>query len=184
MDNNANEPQLPPLDEIAQEECLELKTLKYKTMLQNGVPMVDNYQGNNIQQLDSYLENEKQKTNNAMENWSKLSKSVKLKKLSDYAISYGQANNYSDVEIQNLTAFFKSCVDKKRLMTVKEVTYDKENGVIKAINSLHVINTPNQSNRYTLKNTEKHVSTLKSLAPKKAVSVRKKSQEDESEDET
>jgi hypothetical protein len=64
-----------------------------------------------------------------------------------------------------LTSFLKDCLDRKKLQRVKDVTYDKTNGEVKDIPALH---HNKQSNHFTLKNTDKHVSTTRSLAPKKA----------------
>lgn len=52
-----------------------------------------------------------------------------------------------------------------KLIRVKEVTYDKENGVIRDIPALCYIKT---TKHFTLKNIDKRISTLKSLAPKKS----------------
>jgi len=52
----------------------------------------------------------------------------------------------------------------KKLNRVKDVNYDKETGIIKDIPPLCYIK---QTQHFTLKNIDKRVSTLKSLAPKK-----------------
>jgi hypothetical protein len=68
-------------------------------------------------------------------------------------------------ETKSLTAFLKDTLDKKKLSRVKDVIYDKVNGVIKEIPAL----VYTKSNKhFTLKNIDKRVSTLKSLAPKKS----------------
>jgi len=59
----------------------------------------------------------------------------------------------------------KDCLDRKKLQRVKDVIYDKTEGVIKEIPALSYTKS---SKHFTLKNLEKRVSTLKSLAPKKA----------------
>ena len=72
--------------------------------------------------------------------------------------------NLDENEAKNLVIFFKDSLDKKKLCRVKDVIYDKINGIIKEIPSL----TYTKSNKhFTLKNMDKRVSTLKSLAPKK-----------------
>jgi hypothetical protein len=71
----------------------------------------------------------------------------------------------SDEEFAKLTNFLKDCLDRKKLQRVKDVTYDKVNGEVKDIPALH---HNKQSNHFTLKNTDKHISTTRSLAPKKA----------------
>ena len=70
----------------------------------------------------------------------------------------------SDEEYAKLTNFLKDCLDRKKLQRVKDVTYDKVNGEVKDIPALH---HNKQSNHFTLKNTDKHISTTRSLAPKK-----------------
>ena len=111
----------------------------------------------------SFIENEK--NSNANEPWSKLDKTAKIKKLSIFAENYKTDHNLSDEEFAKLTNFLKDCLDRKKLQRVKDVTYDKVNGEVKDIPALH---HNKQSNHFTLKNTDKHISTTRSLAPKKA----------------
>jgi hypothetical protein len=59
----------------------------------------------------------------------------------------------------------KDCIDRKKLQRVKDVVYDKTNGSIKEIPALSYTKA---NKHFTLKNIDKRVSTLKSLAPKKA----------------
>ena len=153
-------------------ECQELKNLKYKTMLLNGVPLQETKttSSNDLSNLDKFLENEK--NNNVNEPWCKLNKTIKTKKIQEYVEVYKQQNNLNDEESGILFLFLKDCIDRKKLQRVKDVLYDKENGNIKEIPALcHV-----KSNKhFTLKNIDKRVSTLKSLAPKKGQgTIRKK----------
>ena len=61
--------------------------------------------------------------------------------------------------------YLKECINKKRLQRVKDVLYDKEEGIILSIPNL-IYNKSRQ--RYTLKRSDKRMSTLKSLGkPKK-----------------
>lgn len=143
-------------------DCQELKNIKYKTMLLNGAPLKETKSSNDLSNLDKFLENEK--NNNVNEPWCKLNKTIKMKKLQEYVIIYKEENELSDDEGESLIAFLKDCVERKKLQRVKDVIYDKENGKIKDIPALHYIKT---SKHFTLKNLDKRVSTLKSLAPKK-----------------
>jgi hypothetical protein len=143
-------------------ECQELKNLKYKTMLLNGVPLKEIKSSNDLSNLDKFLENEK--NNNVNEPWCKLNKTIKTKKLQEYVEIYKNKNNLSYEESELLFTFLKDCVDRKKLQRVKDVIYDKENGTIKEIPALCYVKT---SKHFTLKNIDKRVSTLKSLAPKK-----------------
>lgn len=143
-------------------ECNELKTIKYKTLLMNGIVWPETKSSSDLTNLDKFLENEK--NSNASEPWSKLDKTAKIKKLSVFAETYKTDHNLSDEEFTKLTNFLKDCLDRKKLQRVKDVTYDKVNGEVKDIPALH---HNKQSNHFTLKNTDKHISTTRSLAPKK-----------------
>jgi len=144
------------------DECQELKNIKYKTMLLNGNPLIETKTQNNVSNLELFLENEK--NNNSNEPWCKLNKTIKTKKLLDYVELYKKENNLDDEEAKILVIFLKDSVDRKKLCRVKDVNYDKSNGIIKDIPALTYIKS---SKHFTLKNVDKRISTLKSLAPKK-----------------
>ena len=157
-------------DIFSTNECQELKNIKYKTMLLNGVPLQEIKSSNNLSNLDKFLENEK--NNNVNEPWCKLNKTIKTKKLQEYVETYKTQNNLSEEESTLLILFLKDCIDRKKLQRVKDVLYDKENGSIKDIPALCYVKS---SKHFTLKNIDKRVSTLKSLAPKKGLgTIRKK----------
>ena len=148
--------------EIQTTNCNELKTIKYKSMILNGIPWPESKSSSDLANLDKFLENEK--FNNSNEPWSKLDKTAKIKKLILFADNYKISNNLTDIEYYQLINFFKDCLDKKKLQRVKDVNYNKDTGEIKDIPSL-CYNKP--SNHFTLKNLDKRVSTLKGLTPKK-----------------
>jgi len=143
-------------------DCQELKNIKYKTMLLNGAPLQETKSSNDLSNLDKFLENEKQ--NNSNEPWCKLNKTIKTKKLIDFVEIYSKEKNLSADESKALLAFLKDCLDKKKLARVKDVVYDKDTGTVKEIPALTYVKT---TKHFTLKNIDKRVSTLKSLAPKK-----------------
>jgi hypothetical protein len=153
MDNSSNNTQ----------ECTELKNIKYKSL---GINCNNHWNESksyiNLQNLDTFLENEK--NNNINEPWSKLDKTVKTKKLLIFAESYKKEKNIDDVEFNGLINFFKDCLDHKKLQRVKDVIYDKETGIVKDIPGLFHNKV---KNHFTIKNIDKRVSTIKSLAPKK-----------------
>lgn len=142
-------------------DCQELKNIKYKTMLLNGVPLPETKSSTNLLNLDKFLENEK--NNNINDPWCKLNKTIKTKKLQEYVERYKQENNLSDSDSELLIIFLKDCLERKKLQRVKDVVYDKEIGNVKDIPALCYVKT---TKRFTLKNIDKRVSTLKSLAPK------------------
>lgn len=142
-----------------QEECIELKNIKYKTMLlSSGNPIIETKSSSDLCNLEKFLENEK--NNNKIEPWSKLDKTMKTKKLIEYVNKYKDENSLSSEEEHLLIVFLKDCIDKKKLIRVKDVIYDKETGIIKNIPAL---NYNKQKKHFTLKNTDKRLSTLKNL---------------------
>jgi hypothetical protein len=144
------------------EECLELKNIKYKTMLLKGTPIKETKSSNNLLNLENFLENEK--NNNKNEPWCKLNKTIKIQKLLEFVEAYKKEHSLNEEEENLLVTFFKDCLERKKLQRVKDVIYDKDTGTIKNIPALHYTKS---TKHFTLKNIEKRVSTLKSLAPKK-----------------
>lgn len=152
MDSNLNN----------EEECIELKNIKYKTMLLSGTPIKETKSSNDLSNLEIFLENEK--NNNINEPWCKLDKTLKTRKLLEFVEIYKNDNHLDNEEEKLLINFLKDCLDRKKLQRVKDVIYDKTNGCVKDIPALSY----NKLNKhFTLKNLEKRISTLKSLAPKK-----------------
>jgi len=164
------------------EECHELKNIKYKTMLLNGNPLQETKSSNDLSNLDKFLENEK--NTNSNEPWCKLNKTIKTKKLLEYVEVYKKEKHLQDDEAKLLVTFLKDSLDRKKLLRVKDVIYDKNTGTIKDIPAL----TFTKSNKhFTLKNMDKRVSTLKSLAPKKGTIKNKETdikEDDGSEDDS
>ncbi len=144
------------------EECIELKNIKYKTMLLSGNVIHEIKSSNDLSNLDKFLEDNK--TKNQSEPWSKLDKTIKTKKLIIFAENYSKDKNYETDETNMLISFLKDCLDRKRLQRVKDVDYDKTSGEIKDIPALHFNKA---TKHFTLKNIDKRISTLKSLSQKK-----------------
>uniref|UniRef100_A0A6C0JKT2 Uncharacterized protein n=1 Tax=viral metagenome TaxID=1070528 RepID=A0A6C0JKT2_9ZZZZ len=184
-----NETQNKELEKPSQqEECIELKNIKYKTMLINGVALNESKASQSIHNLDKFLENEKNSSEN--EPWCKLNKTIKIKKITEYVLNdYKKNNNLDETECESLITFLKDCLDRKKLQRIKDVIYDKENGAIKEIPALTYVKT---TKHFTLKNIEKRISTLKSLPQNKSNKANKlanshktiKNKNDESDDET
>ena len=141
------------------EECIELKNIQFKTMLMTGVQLTQTKSSQNLNNLDKFLEDEKNSNEN--EPWCKLNK---IKKLIEYVEVYKNENNLNEDESEILIKFFRDCLDRKKLQRIKDVIYDKENGIIKEIPALLYVKS---NKHFTLKNIEKRISTIKSLPPKK-----------------
>ena len=145
------------------DECQELKNIKYKTMLLNGNPLQETKSSNDISNLEKFLENEK--NNNDNEPWCKLNKTIKTKKFIEFVELYKKEKDLDENECKLLIAFLKDALDRKKLQRVKDVVYDKLNGIVKEIPSLTYVKS---MKHFTLKNMDKRISTLKSLSVKKA----------------
>ena len=151
---------------LKQEECVELKNIKYKTMLMSGNMSQETKVANDMSKLDKFLEDDK--NNNENEPWTKLDKTVKTRKILAFAEKYTEDKSLTEEETAKLIAFLKDCLDKKKLQRVKDVLYDKTNGEIKEIPALLY----NKTNRhFTLKNIDKRVSTIKSLPQKNKIKI-------------
>ena len=90
------------------EQCVELKNIKYKTMLLNGNPMKETKSSENLSSLDKFLEDEK--TTNQNEPWCKLNKTIKTKKLIEFVDTYKETAGLDEEEQSQLITFFKEKV--------------------------------------------------------------------------
>jgi hypothetical protein len=151
-----------PISIVNTEECIELKNIKYKTMLLSGVPIKETKSANDLSNLEKFLENEQ--NNNKNDPWCKLDKTIKTKKLIEYVTLYKVENKLDEEESELLITFFKDCLDRKKFQRVKDVIYDKASGLIKEIPALSYTKA---TKHFTLKNIDKRVSTQKSLPVKK-----------------
>ena len=143
---------------VKNSELNELKNIKYKTSTLGA-----KITANDIDNLDLFLESEK--TANQSEPWNKLDKTTKYKKLQDFVEYYSCEKPLTEKEKEELIVFLKDAVDKKKIYKVKDIIYDKENGIIKDIPGLVYSKTEHKS--FTLKNINtKMTSTLK-VIPKK-----------------
>tara|TARA_B110000444_G_scaffold256539_1_gene293074 strand:+ start:409 stop:969 length:561 start_codon:yes stop_codon:yes gene_type:complete len=158
------------------DECIELKNIKYQTMLINNNTNSIKKSSTNISNLDNFLNQERQKQN--VQPWNKLGDGAKLKKISIFIDEYAIKNNVSASDKIKLYKYLKKCMERRKLQRVKDVQYDKEKGKIISIPGLKF---NSKSSKFTLKNIDKKGSTLKSLAPKKKIRKRKNKKEKEKE---
>jgi hypothetical protein len=141
----------------------DLKNIKYKMMVTG---MVTNSATANLDstsdsktamEVSQFLEKESRV--NKAEPWCKLNKTLKLKKMVEFSLKYKETYDLSEEEHCKLNTFLKDCLNRKKLLKVKEVVYDKVNGVILEIPVLVKNET---KNRFTLKRpVSKKVSTTK-----------------------
>tara|TARA_Y100000389_G_C17459810_1_gene520825 strand:- start:2482 stop:3021 length:540 start_codon:yes stop_codon:yes gene_type:complete len=141
------------------EECMELKNIKYKTMLQHNKAIQSNLPSSD--NISQFLE--KEKKINSKKPWTRLQKSVKLDKLQIFANDYSKQKELTKTQSKLLIDFLISSLEKKKLQRTKDIVYDSKTGKIKSIPGLSVNKT---SNKFTLKRVDKKKETLKnSLAP-------------------
>ena len=141
------------------ENCHELNSIKYKTMLLQGEITSDTKTILNIEELL-----ERETIMNKLEPWCKLNKTQKLVKLKDFSILCKKKYQLNQKEETDLYNVLYNCLEKKQLNKVRDVVYDKENGIIKSIPQLQ-FNACNK--KFHLKKCDKHVSTIKSLSVNK-----------------
>lgn len=144
------------------DECQELKNIKYKTMLLNGNTVSDNTTYANVDSVDQIIQKDNNISNENVP-WNKLDKATKINKLNAFVDKYCKENKLlSDKPI--LRKYLKECLEKKQLSRVKDVAYDKTKGIITNIPNL----TYNKkSTKFTIKKSDKRLVTSKALAPKK-----------------
>lgn len=156
---------------VEEEECIELKHLKYKSMVQGGTrkDIGGRPKSDSINTLDKYLE-DTTASNNAGR-WNRLDKTIKLQKMSEFADLYAAENKYTDEDKASLMAYLRDCLDKKKLIRVKDVDYDNEEDRLIAIPGLQYNKT---SKKHTIKNADsKRMSVLKSLPQRKTVKLKR-----------
>ncbi len=149
------------------DDCKELKSIAYKTMLMNGNNINPKYENNNSNKINNFLENDS--IAKKKESWNKLDKSEKLNKLFEYSKEYKITNSLDNSYIEKLNNFFIRCLDRKLLLKSKEVIYNIEINKITNIPNL-LLNKDN--NNFYLKKDDKHVSTIKNLPPEKKNKVK------------
>ncbi len=141
--------------------CQELQDIRFKTMFITGNGIADNHAISDIdneKNISNFLNKELIK--NKLEPWSKLNKTAKITKIKEYSNKYCIDNELDSEEKNTLEEYLLNSLDRKRLTNIKDVQYDRENGVIKNIPML----TYNSSTRkFTLKRSDKRTSTIKHL---------------------
>tara|TARA_B100001093_G_scaffold512841_1_gene583471 strand:+ start:1030 stop:1749 length:720 start_codon:yes stop_codon:yes gene_type:complete len=146
---------------IKKDDCVELKNIKYQTMLINNNIKVTDISTTHVDSINMFLSQEKE--HNIKQPWSKLGNGTKLKKINIFINEYSEKNKYNKIQQKNLQNYLKKCMERKKLQRARDVNYDINKGKIVNIPGL-LYNKNN--NKFTLKNINKIGSTLKNLAPK------------------
>ena len=155
--------------------CNELKNIQYQSMLLNANKPNQSVTNTseNMNDLDDFFK--KEKALNQSLPWIKLDKTIKHKKLNQYAKKYTTDNNLKKEDTTELGYYLKDCLERRKLQKQKDIVYDKTTGVIKHIPNLVFNKT---TRKFTLKSSDKKQSITKGLAPKTAKkTLKKKSRE-------
>tara|TARA_Y100000816_G_C25777301_1_gene407817 strand:+ start:38 stop:640 length:603 start_codon:yes stop_codon:yes gene_type:complete len=141
------------------------KELKYKSIYLNtgykGDEENNNKESCNMDIIDNYLEKEKEF--NKSQPWNKLNKTNKIDKLKDFCCRFSEENMFSDGTKDNLEKFLLKSLDNKKFTKIKDINYNKEEGLIKDIPGLSF----NKNKKvFTIKNQDNRILTSKNLAPK------------------
>jgi hypothetical protein len=155
------------------DECKQLKNMKYKNMLLNGIATVQTVHSKKAN-IDLFLEKESNLNKN--EPWNKLDKTDKIKQLTEFVNLSASNFSLTDSEIAEFKSYLIDSLDKKKLQHVKDVQYDIQNGKIILIPNLHFNPT---TRKFTFKRNEKRASTVKSLGNGKKVVSKKTAGTDE-----
>ena len=115
------------------DECLELKNIKYQTMLLNNNSKTI-YTEPNVTNIEHFLQKEKEL--NKTKPWNKLGKASKLKRINEYVDEYSVKNNIKSDNIKKLKQYLLYCLDRKRLQRQKDIVYDVKTNKIKDIPGL------------------------------------------------
>ena len=157
------------------DECNELKNITYKNrmMTKNKYDASSNTSNKpqdnhaNILNINMFLEKE-QKINKG-EHWNKLDKTEKIHQFNNFIDTIVKdTHNLTVNEVTELKSYLSNCLDHKTLLCVKDVQYDKTLGKIKLIPCLHFNQT---TRKFTLKRSDKRVSTSNSLGQGHSASV-------------
>ena len=136
-------------EQSKKEECLELKNIKYQTMLLNNNTKI--YETTpNTSNIENFLEKELEA--NINQPWTTLGKGAKLKKINEYVISYSIDKNYNEEQKKKLKRYLLSCLERKKLQKTKDVNYCIKTNKILSIPALTYNDT---SRKFTLRKNEK-----------------------------
>lgn len=143
-------------------DCHELKNLEYKNVLMYGNNLKPKAESINVSVLEELLEKESQL--NRLDLWTKLDKTDKIIKLNAYAKTLVEKYSLIKEEEKELNSYLLYILERKYISKIKDVVYNRETGKIESIPNL-IFNE--DTRRFFVRKGDKHVNTLKSLAPKK-----------------
>lgn len=147
--------------------CQELKNIEYKTLLINGNSITCSVDDTSNNCIDVMLSRESNLTKKIL--WNKIDKTNKIVIFKKFVEKQGKHYSLNDNEKDRFLKYLIDCIDRKMLLKIKDVTYDKDIGEIIDIPNL-VFNE--NTRNFNIKKSEKHVSSLRSLAPTKNKTIK------------
>ena len=116
-----------------EKSCKEYNSLKYKTMIMTGNTLDTTILNEtNETDLNKFLTNETQKNKN--QNWSKLSKTERIKKLNIYVKDVlTSQHKLNPEEVTNLKQFLYHLLERKKITKNNDISYDENTGDIQNI---------------------------------------------------
>jgi len=144
------------------DSCQELKNIAYRTMLLNGTNIKSTTNDTDSIYISEFLE--KETNNKNQETWTKLDKTRKLKILLDYGESLHKEHNLTSLQKTKLMDYLKICLERKLFNKSKDVVY---NNLLFKIEKIPTLIFNDENKTFIMKKNDKHISTIKSLAPKK-----------------
>ena len=155
------------------DECIELKNIKYRTMLLNGINTNTNENDKNskeITDIDDFLQKEMSTNKNI--SWNKLDNSKKIKYFTSFVDDFSEKNSLSDKEKQEMMKFIKTNLQRRKFQKIKDVIYDKDKQIINSVPSMIFNST---TRKFSLKRSDKKTSitTSKLIASKKRRSAKR-----------
>uniref|UniRef100_A0A6C0BRK9 Uncharacterized protein n=1 Tax=viral metagenome TaxID=1070528 RepID=A0A6C0BRK9_9ZZZZ len=172
IEDNKNEKNKKRMERIDNE--LKYKSIYLNNNYTNATPNTKNSCA--MELIDNFLEKEKE--TNKSQPWNKLNKKNKVEKIIHYCNVFSEENSFSESNNEELQRYLLKALDNKKFTKIKDINYNKEDGVIKDIPGLFF---DKKKKIFTIKNQDNRVSTSKNLAPKtkksKILSKKNKSRE-------
>lgn len=129
-------------------DCTELKNIRYKTMLLNGngADIAPPAEHSDLMNIESILNREREREQKVP--WNRLDKTTKVQKLLGYADTVASRENLCKQDRLSLRTQLIAYLDKKLLQRNRDVAYNKDEGIITDIPALEWASSPN---RFTLR---------------------------------
>lgn len=105
-----------------------------------------------------------ERVRNKQQPWARLNKTDKISKLNLYVIMMSDKYELEPDEIVALKHYLVMCIERKRLVTVKDVVYDSETG---EINDIPLLSFEEATRTFSLQRSVSRNSTLASLSKPK-----------------